>query len=117
MQNLSDISNIVNMVLIFVGIIAGLWTLRRSVVKATNEIHQNAIEMQQNAIDAMREEINSLKSKLDDASREIKRLNTLLRTISKVAKNRGFSIEVEEDIIYVRDTTGTTSVIHIQEER
>lgn len=115
MQNLYDIGSIINMVLIFLGIIAGLWTLRRSVVKATNEIHKNAIEMQQHAIDAMREEINSLKDKLDDARMEIKRLNSLLKTISIVSRNRGFVIEIEEDIIYIKDAQGNTSATHIQE--
>ena len=115
MQNMYDISSIINLLVIAIGIVAGLWTLRRSVVMATHEIHQQTAVMQQNAIDAMKEEIQALKDKLENAQAEIKRLNNLLKTIATIAKNRGFVIEFENDLIHVKDIQGQSTVTHIQE--
>ena len=109
LQNIYTLGSVINLSVILLSIIAGFYVFKKSIVRETNLIHAQTAEAQESAINAMREEIITLKAKLEEARAEFKRLNSLLQTIAIVARTRGFTIEIDDEIVHVRDDHGNSS--------
>jgi 5-bromo-4-chloroindolyl phosphate hydrolysis protein len=109
LQNIYTLGSLINLAVVLLSIVAGFYVFKKSVIRETNLIHTQTAEAQESAINAMREEIITLKTKLEEAKVEIKRLNNLLQTIAIVARTKGFTIEIDDEIVHVRDDHGNSS--------
>jgi uncharacterized protein (UPF0333 family) len=116
LQNIYTLGSLINLSVLLLSIIAGFYVFKKSVVRETQLIHIQTAEAQESTINAMREEINTLKTKLDEAKIEIKRLNNLLQTIAVIARTKGFTIEIDDEIVHMHDDHGNSSHTRIKEE-
>ncbi len=106
-----NIISIISLVLVIAGLLGGFWGFKHGAARSAQEV-------QERVINALQAELETLRERLDDVTRENKRLGQIINTICAALRIRGLDVAIERDTVSIRDTkAGKTTTARIQETR
>jgi hypothetical protein len=117
-MSLSEISTVAGIIslglTLLVSLIGAIYLVKSGIAKNTNEA-------QESAINAMQAEINTLRVRLDDESKNRKRVEKVIDTITTALKVKGIVITIYGDVVNIEidEEKGSkkSTVIRISDEQ
>ena len=101
--------SIISLLLTIGGLFGGFFAFRNGMARTANEVQERVIH-------ALESEITTLRQRLDDMNEENIRLKLVIETICAALKSRGLAVTIDGAMVSIRDTHGTTTITHIQEQ-
>lgn len=116
--------SILNLIITIALALGGVMAYRHSFAKTVSEIQDRVINALKTEIDTLKDELNGIKLEMGelkehmlDLEKENSRLRMVITAIVNAMKRRKIIIDIDKDIINIKDeTSGTVEVERIQEQ-
>ena len=107
MENLYNLTSILNVLLIISAMIGGYMALRSGK-------HRTSSEIQAQVIDALKAELEALQRRMDSLEKENTRLTQTLNLIRSALRKRGLNVTIDGNLVTI-DGDSSSQSGHIQE--
>lgn len=103
-MNLTNILNTLNVLIILLGTIGGLYAFARTRKNET-------VTIQAETITALSQQVQAIKDKLDDLEKDNTRLRQVIDTIQSALRQKGILVTIDGDMVIIEQKEHKTSVI------